>query len=1558
MSDAKKPDDMVHLHLHSDYSSLDGAGRVDEYVACAKGRGNKAIALTDHGTQRGYMAQYEACKKYEIKPIYGIEFYVSKDMHRKGLTDDEKKDITKGLKAGEAKAAIKLYEEEHGIRDRWHTTVWATSNDGLRNLFRLSSSSFIDGFYYKPRIDLAALEKYKDGLMVATGCLSSPINDNWNQGNKREALAIADRMHESFGDKLWLEVQPHAIADQRKANQLMLKLRDRYGGAHKLLACQDAHYVNQEDAEHHEVLLCIGTATNLSDPDRFKFDGDEFHMRTRKEMYRAFQRHHEFIPSQMVKEALDSTLDFAEQCNVKLDIDYHAAKLPDPGCPKKYGGDHFGFLKDLCLEGWTWRQIPERARTYARVHGITPQEAAQIYRQRLLYELKVIAKQHFVRYFLLIRDLYNFARKEDIMTGPGRGSVAGSLIAFLLGITAVDPIEHGLIFERFINPDRIDMPDVDMDYEDSRRHEIITYIRNKYGADKVCQIATIGKLSGKQCLKDVARVLEVPFAEVNQVTASIIERSSGDERASATIADSFQEFEVCRAFDQKYPKVLHHAKRLEGLSKTLGIHAAGVVASPVPLTDVIPLEVRKTGKDAVIVSAVDMYGVAANGLVKMDVLGLRTLTVLKDAAKLIEARHGRKIDYEDPDTVDLNDPKVLQGFTDHDYGGVFQYDTPGADKVCSGVTFTHFEDVAAMTALNRPGTSRSGLATEYVKRKKDPRLAKKDHYHPLVTKITSDTLGIMVYQEHVLRIFIDCAGFAPGSADSLRKVIAKKIGDETLGKERQRFVDGCRDHSGIDAPTANRIMDAITFFGSYGFNKCCAPDTKVKRAGANGATSPDITIEELYRAQNSKTPWGQKIRAGKVQLLQMDDDGRIRPGRLKAIHQNGTKPLLEIRTAGGRSIKVTANHRLLASDGYREASEIAEGTELVVLAPAESYVKKGNQTTRAKGKSYEGSVGTPRGAENPAWIDGRTTLLKAAKAAVFARAGGHCEECGTASTGEKHSLEFAHTRTLEECGGRYGDYHSADNARALCNSCHKRFDYQKGEHKKRWSKGRATVTDVVVSAKAAGTAMTYDVEMDTPEHNFLANEIVSHNSHATAYGMIAFWTMWCKVYYPLEFYCSLLKNEPDAIRVQQYAKQAKKRLVGFLAPSVSRSGVTFNIDDETKSIRGSLVDIKGVGQAAAQAIINTQPYGDLIDFFSRVDRRKAHKGVVLSLAKAGALDELLPNPKWFCENINEVWKLLNKKSKTAMEDLREMIDNSASAPMWDVEERQVAASQVNPLAFGRHPIDAYTDFIEKRVKLPIADMGQEDFFKENDGKRVVLAGLMVEVKLNQIGDFHTGALPTEEQRAQMFWGKRYANVNVEDASGKQNRMKFDFHIYPRERPLIELGVGTPLLVHCTVNGKYENMRAQFAVSLEGLRKKMKAKEALSVWERVFIGDHPLKGLKVDPETLKGILSNKAYRKSERGGLFYGMVTDVRPRFDKRGNEMAFFGIIGGDGYYIDVVCFGSQWNDVRSVVKSGVVLKIALDKSWDRERESVSHIFNGGLVKRYRELSEVAETKE
>lgn len=1419
----KAKEDFVHFHTHSDFSALDGCGKVSNFVKRAKELGAPAIAFSEHGTQRGYYTQHTECKENGIKPIYGIEFYIANDMKRKGLTDEERDDITKGIKRGDRREVIKEYEERHGIRDRWHLTVWAKNNEGLRNLFKLSSAAYIEGFYYKPRIDLKTLMEHGEGLAVATGCLSSPINDRITMGQRKKALQEADALREHFGEDLWIEIQPHAIPEQVTANQFALELQERWGKHARLLATQDAHYVHQEDWEHHEVLLCIGTNDNLSNPDHFRFDGTEFYFKTRREMFETFRSNHAFMSKEQIKGALDNTLVLAEMCNAKVEIDYHKALLPGIEIPKGYReratslatDPQWEYLKGLCFEGWVWREIPKRAVKVAARLGVDPGEKLIEYKKRLSFELNALKNQNFLGYFLIVWDLYAFARERKIMCGPGRGSVAGSLAAFLLGLTSVDPLEHGLIFERFINPNRVDMPDCDMDFEDGRRHEIIQYIRDKYGAENVCQIATIGKLSGKQCIKDVSRVLEVPYAAVNEVTSSIIERSSGDERASQTIEDSFRDFKICRQFNKKYPKVLHHAKRLEGMAKNLGIHAAGVVAAPFPLAGYIPLEVRKHNNEDIVVSAIDMHGISAVGLVKLDVLGLRTLTVIRNCLDAIEERHGKVIDPESD--FELNDPEVLQGFTDHDYTGIFQYDTPGADKICAGVKFESFEDVAAMTALNRPGTARSGLATQYVARKKDPKLRKEHTFHPLVTELTQDTLGIIVYQEHVIKIFTEIAGFAPGTADSLRKSIAKKYGDETIGKERENFIKGAMKKTGMTRKEAAKIMNAITFFG------CLQEDTEIATPNGPKAISTLRPGDEIW----SSGPEGTLVK-----------------NRVKAAGSSGIKQLYRLKTESGAEALASEEHFWLGKYGY--------------------------QKTR-----YVGAILS---------------------------------------------------------------YHVAGD-----------------ENEKLSDQGRLSR---VISVEPAGEDETWDLECENEPHNYiLQNGLTSHNSygfnksHATAYGMIAFWGMWLKLRYPIEFFWALLKNEPQRLNIQNIAKDAKAHDIELLPPSVNASREHFAIDDAATAIRGSLVDIKGVGSAAATTIMENQPYEDFWDLMDRVERRKCHKGVMLALAKSGALDDLLPNVKWFVDSIEDFWALVGKKK---LDDAKEMMAVSTSLDDYEPEEKQLIAAQVNPLAFGRHPIDAYEEFIAKHIKVPIVDMSSEDFFKDHDNKGVYIIGVILEVKYNQIGDFHTGEPPPEDEREKMFWGSRYANVNIEDPGGIQNRTKFDIDIFDDMRELIDSGNGTPVIAHVAPNEHYGTLKAHFAIDIEKLRKKINEGDPLSTWESIVTGAHPAKvypwrpgkipfknGKKrVKIERSVDAIKNVRWRKHATT-TFTGVVTHVRKKIDKRDQEMAFFGLLGGDNRYIDAICFGTVWPHVKKHLKAGRLVQISIDSQPDRYRGGKSFIFNG-----------------
>lgn len=1544
-----KKDDFVHFHLHSDMSQLDGCAKIGDYVKRAKERQNPAIGFSDHGTMRGYYEELEETNEHGIKPIYGCEFYVANDMARKGLTADEKEEITKGLKAGERKAAIKEYEELHGIRDRWHLTVWAKNDTGMRNLFKLTSASWIEGFYYKPRIDLDRLCEYGEGLAVATGCLSSPVNDHVLNGRKKRSLELSDMLYERFRDDLWLELQPHNLREQLHANRHVLSLKERYPEC-GYLACQDAHYLDRADAEHHEVLLCIGTNDNLSNPNRFKFDGDEFHFRTRAEMEEAFRTNHPYMKEQQIKEACDNTIILAEQCDVKLEVDFHACLMPEIHVPEAYGHDTYTYMKDLCTQGIGWRDLPGRAKRLSERKGEsrTYHQLLKAYSDRLKMELGAIRRQKYVSYFLLVRDLYDWVRKQGIACGPGRGSAAGSLVSFLLGITSVDPIEHGLIFERFISPSRIDMPDIDMDFEDIRRQEIIDHLVDKYGRDRVCQIATIGKLSGKQCLKDTARVLEVPYAEVNAVTASIVERSSGDERASQTIEDSFKEFKVCQDFNKKYPAVLEHSKHLEGLAKTLGIHAAGVVVGPEDLTNIIALETRtakKGSSERVIVSALDMYGCAAFGLLKLDVLGLRTMTVLRMACQAAGFPDAGMLE-----ELPLDDPKVLQGFTDHDYVGIFQYDSPGADKICSGVEFVHFEDIAAMTALNRPGTARSGLATQYVERKKNPKLVSKTAFHPKVSEITSDTLGIIVYQEHVLKIFTEVAGFTPGTADSLRKTIAKKIGDETLGKERENFIKGAVEKTeGMDEKTAAKIMDAITFFGSYGFNKTISHNSYVLRAGTYSKEgTPWITVGELAKYRDKRdengqlTPIAKKMRNYGINIIQMDDDGRCRPGKVVNVHDHGVVPVFQIETEDGHMTpEISESHRLMTVDGYKcIKSGLGVGDSLLFMGEMEEH-------------AYCSWW------QNPEAQRGRQSgLYKATVESVWVRAQDKCEECGKPGEQRRGGHEVAHTKTPEQCDYNETAFHSEANLKLLCNSCHKKLDYAKGERTKRWRKGRPTFASKIKAIHFRGEKQCFDLEMDTPGHNFVATPdpekhppVVSHNSHATSYGIIAYWGMWLKAYHPLEFYWALMVNEPERLEIQRIAKDAKSHDIQILPPDINVSREQFTIDREHNAIRGSLVDIKNVGIAACTSIVAGAPYKNILDFLKRVDRRKCNKRVVYSLAQAGALDNMLPNSKWFVENIDVVWKLLSKatKTKNMWRDLGALLVKSAGEEQYTDEDRMLVASSVNPLAFGKHPMEVYEDFIHRCVGVPIDYMARKDFFDRDHNCWV--AGVILEVKYNQVGDFHTGELPDEAERERMGWGKRYANVNVEDASGKQNRIKVDWDIFDDFRHIVDLGPGTPVILHATANARFENMRAHALVHLEEMRQKEAKGVAYDQWERIVAGDHPVYSY---PWTDKEEAANAAkfQHGPAKGGwaTFTGVITNRKEKPDRKGNKMGFFGLLGTGDQYIDILCFGSAWPAFRKHVVNGRLVTMKVKK----ERGMYQLDDRGGQIKLLNKSAKVA----
>ena len=803
------PENFVHLHVHSDMSRLDGCVTVEDYVRTAAERGNPALALTDHGTMRGHYVLTELCDKYGIKPIYGVELYVCRDIGRKGLTEEERKAAseTAATKA-ERKAKIKELEETLRIKKNRHLTVWALDNTGLRNLYQLTTIGWTDGFYYRPRVDLKTILEHSDGLAIGAGCVNSAVYGPWVDGANREAESAMDLLNEGFGDRLYLEIQAHELEDQRQQRANKFAMDVRTIGKHKLLATQDSHYLKQGQHESHDTLIALSQHKNVGEPDRLRFQGSSYWFKTADEIRESFRMYHPDLPDWAVDEAIATTIELAERCTAKIEINPFKCLLPPVEVPSRYKSG-YAYLCSLVSEGMKARKLDRRAEELSERNNITYSRAIKIYTDRAKQELRVFKESNFVNYFLILADLYRWVREAEIPRGPGRGSAAGSLVAFLLGITDVDPIEHDLMFERFIAPGRINMPDVDCDFDDIRRPEIIQYFKDKYGEDRVAQISTMSRMNGRRALKDVARAHEVAYMKAHAASSAV------PEGVDNAIRIALRESEVLREFKGMHKEVIRDAIALEGLVASIGVHAAGVVTSPVPLVDVLPLETNRSDSEPALVTAYDMRGVEGVGLLKFDILGLKTISVLDSIRQLIIEDSGESFELTD---LPIQDRLTLNAFTKRDFIGIFQFDSSSARQVSEGMEYKRFEDIVAINAINRPGAV--DFADEFKRRRKSEDAAKKVLFHPKVSQITADALGLMIYQEHVIKVCIQVAGFGAADADKLRKKIGKSEGHEALEENRHQFVSGCyKTTPDMSRDTAEALFDAIVKFGRYGFNK-------------------------------------------------------------------------------------------------------------------------------------------------------------------------------------------------------------------------------------------------------------------------------------------------------------------------------------------------------------------------------------------------------------------------------------------------------------------------------------------------------------------------------------------------------------------------------------------------------------------------------------------------------------------------------------------------------------------------------------------------------------------
>lgn len=742
--------EFVHLHVHSAYSLLDGAGRIGDLVAQAQRYGMPALALTDHGVMYGCVDLYKAARAAGLKPILGCEVYVA-PRTRRDRTPRQDDNLA-------------------------HLVLLAADARGYRNLMALVSRAFLEGFYYKPRVDRELLAEYSDGLIALSSCLAGEVPARLLAGDEEGARRVAGEYRDIFGPgNFYLELQDQNLPRQPELNTALVRLAREEDLP--LVATNDVHYVRPEDAAAHDILLCIQTGKSVHDPSRLRFPTEEFYLKSPQEMAAVFAE---------VPEALANTLAIAERCNVELEL----GKLHLPEFPLPPGKTTETYLKELCEAG-----LRRRYRSPGRHEE-----------ERLSRELDIIRRMGYSSYFLIVWDFVRFARERGILVGPGRGSAAGSLVAYTLGITDIDPLAHGLLFERFLNPERVSMPDIDIDFADDRRDEVIEYVTATYGADHVAQIITFGTMAARAAIRDAGRAFDLPYGEVDRI-AKLVPAELGVSLESAL--EQSPELAELYAREEWVTKLIDTARKLEGLPRHASTHAAGVVIAARPLVEYVPLQ--RTGEGAV-TTQYPWETIEEIGLLKMDFLGLRTLSVLAGTVQLVQKGRGEALNLAE---LPLDDGPTYALLSAGATGGVFQLESPGMRSLIQELKPSELRDLTALVALYRPGPLGSGMVEDFIARKHGRKPV--EYLHPLLEPILKETYGVILYQEQVMQIASRLAGFTLGQADLLRRAMGKKK-PEALAAQRERFLAGAARLE-VERETAERVFELMEYFAGYGFNK-------------------------------------------------------------------------------------------------------------------------------------------------------------------------------------------------------------------------------------------------------------------------------------------------------------------------------------------------------------------------------------------------------------------------------------------------------------------------------------------------------------------------------------------------------------------------------------------------------------------------------------------------------------------------------------------------------------------------------------------------------------------